>query len=79
MDIINCIIIYDTSKYTIDEIKEDLMQEGYRHNFYFFRGDFEFDKKIMSQADEIWQFGECIGDSLLNYAREVGMEIWRMG
>lgn len=78
MDIVNVCIVYDTYKYTKEDVVEDLKKEGYKHNFYFFRDILEDDVKQMRVADEVWQFGECIGNPLLKRAREMGKEIWRM-
>lgn len=79
MDILNCFIVYDKSKYSKEDIVEELKEEGFRHNFYFFKEDMDLDVRELSKADELWQFGECVGEPILNYAREMGKEIWRMG
>lgn len=79
MDILDVIVIFDKSKYSKEDIVEELKQEGFRHNFYFYRGEYDMDVKILSQADEVWQFGECVGEPLIHYAKGMGKEIWRMG
>lgn len=80
MDIINVLIIYNSQIHSREEIKKDLQDEGYKHNFIF------HDKlktneevyKILDMVDEVWTFGRVESSPIFKLAEERGCDIWQM-
>jgi hypothetical protein len=80
MDIMDIYVIYDKTKFTKDDIKEDLMDEGYAHNFCF--GNIKEQKECYSalnNADEVWLFGDVYETEDYDLALKFNKDIWVMG
>ena len=66
--------------FSLEEIKKDLQEEGYTHNFFFSYGkDREIWTKALEISDEVWVFGKV--DTIEDYKKAVSMQkdIWIMG
>lgn len=81
MDIINVLIIYNSYQHSKDDIKKDLLEEGYKHNFIFhdtLKGNDDV-YKTLDFADEVWTFGRVTQLPIYELAEERGKDIWQMG
>ena len=67
-------------QFSIDEIKQELMEEGYSHNFFFGHGkDYDEKMKGLEVADEVWTFGDVKGYEDYEMALVRNLDIWVMG
>ena len=67
-------------QFSIDEIKQELKEEGYNHNFFFGHRK-SYDEKIkgLEVADEVWIFGDVKGYEDYEMALVRNLDIWVMG
>ena len=67
-------------QFSLDEIKQELKEEGYTHNFFFgHRKSYDEKMKGLEVADEIWTFGDVKGYEDYEMALVKGKDIWIMG
>ena len=73
------LIAYD-EKYTKQHIINDLVAEGFHHE-YMFAVDLNIDgiRSALLEADEIWTFGNCTQQVVVGLAKEYGVDTWQMG
>lgn len=79
MDLKKVYVVYDSSKFTITELREDLRAEGYNYEFLF--GDIHSNSNDileLEKADEVWVFGNCKYIDDYTKAIEMGKDIWQM-
>lgn len=76
---INVYVIFDPKSFTKDDIVKIIEDEGYTHNFFFYRKKISDPMIHMQVADEIWTFGDVSELSDYKLALELGMDIWKMG
>ena len=76
----NVYIIFSRS-WTLEEIKRELQEEGYTHNFFFGRTAKTYEDKIkaMEIANEVWIFGDVNGIEDFSLAKSMKKDIWVMG
>jgi len=66
--------------FSLEEIKKDLQEEGYTHNFFFGYGkDLDVKRKAMKIASECWIFGKVENTEDYKLALEYGVDLWIMG
>jgi hypothetical protein len=73
------LIIYSPLTHTKQTVIDDIVKEGYKHDFKFAIdvGDLEL-LEYIDEADEIWCFGEVRNDPNYVLAEKFGGDIWRM-
>ena len=73
-------IIYDPVHFTQAKIWNDILDEGFSYNFWFYNEMTRpIDIEKLENADEVWCWGDCTLISDYIMAREYGSEIWVMG
>lgn len=72
------IAIIHSRQYTEDEIVEDLKTECYVYGFSFCDCS-EPNRDILSEADEVWLFGDVTATKAFYMATELGADFWNMG
>lgn len=80
MDIMNVLIIYNSQIHSKENIKQELMEECYKHNFVFhdtLKSNEEV-YKALDVADEVWVFGRVDSLPIFKLAEERGCDIWQM-
>jgi hypothetical protein len=78
MDIRTIYIVYNEDVYDYETVSNELMLEGYRHNFYF-SNIHGYNENNLQKSDEIWLFGACSRYLDVIKAREIGIDEWQMG
>ena len=74
----NVYVIF-SRQFSLDEIKQELMEEGYSHNFFFGHGKtYEEKMKGLELANEVWVFGDVRGYEDYEMALAMGCDIWTM-
>lgn len=68
------VYIINAADYPMEKIKEELHDKGYPYNFHFGR-----DMDALTNADEVWTFGDVIGQTDYHIAKNLGKSIWVMG
>lgn len=80
MDVRNVIVLIDYVNWDRNRVTNELIAEGYTHNFFFgnapVRDDFE---KFLDQSDEVWCFGDCKLMDEYKLAKAKGKDLWQMG
>jgi hypothetical protein len=73
------LIIYSPLTHTKQTVIDEIVKEGYKHEFLFALdvGDSELLERIQ-EADEIWCFGDVTSDQNYNLAMQHGGDIWIM-
>lgn len=80
MDLIrNVYLIYNPQLFSEGQVRSELEQEGYPHNFYITSGGNPVRVEYVIEADEFWCFGNCSTSPDYEKAMELGKEIWQMG
>ena len=66
--------------WTLEQVRQELMEEGYSHNFFFGHMK-EYDEKMkgLEICDEVWTFGDCSGYEDYEMAKAKNRDIWKMG
>ena len=81
MDVMNVFVIFDITKFSKEQIVDELVGEGYRHNFMF--DNMVYPKSVLEnyldQSDEVWCFGKCEGSQAHTLAIKKGFDVWQMG
>lgn len=79
MDVSNVFIIFGIG-WNKHKVVHELKSEGYKHNFFFAQGqDYDILVKELSKSDEVWTFGDCVGQPMYGYAKKINSDIWKMG
>lgn len=76
----NVYIIF-SKNWSLEEIKQELQEEGYDHNFFFGRTAKTYEEKVnaMKIANEVWIFGDVNGIEDYELAKSAKKDIWIMG
>lgn len=75
----NVVIIMDVSRFTKQEVVDDIKAEGYPYNFFFANfNDVKPTKHAIEHADEVWTWGDCTGLKPYEYAKELRLDLWNM-
>lgn len=69
-------VIYDETRYSKEDIKEDIKAEGYKHQFLFCDGTMIAD--YLKYADEVWTWGDCNNHIAYIMAVNINKDIWEM-
>ena len=69
-------VIYNTDKFTKEDIVEDIRGEGYKHQFLFCDGLMIADS--LKYADEVWTWGDCSTNVAYGMAKDLNKDIWEM-
>lgn len=66
--------------FSLEEIKKDLQEEGYSHNFFFSYGkERDVWKRALEISQEVWVFGKVDGYEDYEMAKAMQKDIWIMG
>lgn len=81
MDVKNIYVMYDCKKWDYEKVVSELVEEGYKHNFYFqnLTGKLSDNRKALAISDEVWIFGDCHLFDDYQYAKDIGADLWEMG
>lgn len=80
MDTRRIFVIFDSEKYTKEDIVKDIKEEGYTHFFYFssVNRNQAMESSYMRSSDEVWFFGDCRNEPDYKLARHLGKDCWQM-
>lgn len=80
MDVKFIYVIIDHNKFTKDEVRADLKEEGYEHYFKYGNGTIgDTTSNDIDVVNEVWYFGNCENSDAYKLAKEKGKELWQMG
>lgn len=80
MNTMSNVYIIFAKPFTLGQVTQELIEEGYNHNFFFGNGR-SYEEKInaLKISNEVWVFGDCTGYEDYEIAKLNNADIWKMG